>query len=270
MINITSLKQYMFCPLIIYYQETIGNDNKNEFLINNEIKSLRIDIQDLMQKNMRKITINMEIDEIENILLENIISYIDNTFTNLKNSMKESLNEKIDKMKKNLISEIYFNIKITALKSKKAMGTLEADGNQIVEIFFPNSMHTYLLKDSELEIVGVCDKIEIIDGTYYPVQTKTNKPPIKGVWDSDAIELVANAILIEQEFDTEVFVGFIDYIQIKERRPVVMDVHIRKSLFKILKEIKTIKKEEIMPKIKRNKQKCLKCNYNEICKESID
>ena len=60
----------------------------------------------------------------------------------------------------------------------------------------------------------MCDKIEIIDGKYYPISIKGSNPPIKGVWDQDAIELVAHAILLEEEFETEVFVGFVDYEKI--------------------------------------------------------
>jgi len=269
MINISSIKQYMFCPLIIYHQN-IDDINENDILINSEIKNLRIDLQDLSRKNIRKISPNMDLKKIEDILLENIINYIENTFLNLKKSVPETCEDQINKSKKEIITEIYFSTKILALKSKQAMEILEKNGNQILEMFFPSSMFTYHLKDYDLDISGFCDKIEIIEGKYFPIQNKTGKPPIKGVWDNDAVELVANALLIEQEFDTEVFVGFIDYIQIQERRPVVMDVHLRKSLFKILKEIKTIKNENIIPKIEKNKQKCLKCNYKEICEIQLN
>lgn len=266
MINISSIKQYMFCPLIIYHQN-IDDINENDYLINSEIKNLRIDLEDLARKNIRKISPNMDLKKIEDILLENIFNYIDNTILNLQKSLPKTYEDQINKSKKDIITEIYFKIKILALKSKQAMEILEKNGNQILEMFFPSSMSGYHLKDSDLEISGVCDKIEIIEGNYYPIQIKTGKPPIKGVWDNDAIELVANALLIEQEFDTEVFVGFIEYIQIQERRPVVMDVHLRKSLFKVLKEIKNIKYQDIIPKVIANKQKCIKCNYNEICEE---
>jgi len=269
MINISSIRQYVYCPLKFYYQHTLDEKEDENLFLNNEIRRLRIDLQELTQKNIRKIKVDMDIKEIENILLENIINYIDITIENLNKTLPENYTQKIENIKLEILSETYFSVKVLALKSKKATETLEKDGSQIVEMFFPNSIQTYLLKDLELEIIGICDKIEIIDGKYFPVQLKTSKPPIKGVWDSDAIESVANALLIEQEFDTEVFVGFIDYLQIKERRPVVMDVHLRKSLFKILKEMKIIKKDEIIPKIEINKNKCAKCNFSEICQQNI-
>lgn len=111
----------------------------------------------------------------------------------------------------------------------------------------------------------MCDKIEIINGKYYPISIKSSNPPLKGTWDGDSIELVASAMLIEKEFDTEVFVGFIDYLKIVDRRPVVMDSNLRKGLFKILSEINDIKNEKIVPEVNTTGLKCKNCEYNDIC-----
>lgn len=121
------------------------------------------------------------------------------------------------------------------------------------------------MRDTQLEIVGTCDKIEIVDGKYYPVSIKSSNPPLKGTWDGDSIELVAAALLIEQEFDTEVFVGFVDYLKIGDRRPVVMNANLRKGLFKFLKEINDVLNEKIVPEVNESREKCLKCDYNNIC-----
>ena len=126
-------------------------------------------------------------------------------------------------------------------------------------------MYSYLLKDIQLELIGICDKIEIIDGKYYPITIKNSNPPLKGVWDQDAIELVSYAILLEEEFDTEVFVGFVDYEKIGERRPVVMDVNLRKGLFEVIREVKEITENRKLPKVKKTHKKCEKCEYENIC-----
>ena len=121
------------------------------------------------------------------------------------------------------------------------------------------------MKDKQLDLVGICDKIEIIDGKYYPISFKSSKPPLKGIWDSDAIELAANAILIEEEFDTEVFVGFVKYSKIDDKRPVIMDMNLRKGLFSVLNEVKEIIINKKIPKVKINEKKCRNCEYYAIC-----
>ena len=257
MINVSSIKTQMYCPMKLYIQNHLEVNENDNYHAAVEIKKLKIDIKDLMQKNMRKVKKDMDINEIEKTISENINSHIEST----ANSMNFDSDSEIDE----IIKDTYFEIKILSLKTKQTMEILEKDASSIVEMFFPNCMYSYLLKDSQLELIGMCDKIEIIDGKYYPITIKNSNPPLKGVWDGDAIELVAHAILIEEEFDTEVFVGFVDYEKISERRPVVMDVNLRKALFDVIKEVREIIDTKKLPNIKRNNKKCEGCDYKSIC-----
>lgn len=261
MMNISSIKTHMYCPMKLYIQNHIDVDENKDYQLVIEIKKLKIDIQDLIQKNMRKIKKEMGLTEIESLLSENIDSYIESTANSIKSMNLGISDEQIHE----IIDDAYFNIKITALKTKQAMTILDKHAFEIIDMFFPNCMYSYLLKDSRLELIGMCDKIEIIDGKYYPVTIKSSNPPIKGVWDQDAIELVAYAILLEEEFDTEIFVGFVNYEKIGEKRPVVMDVNLRKGLFDVIREVKEITDNKRLPNVKKNNKKCRKCEYEDIC-----
>ena len=261
MINISSIKTHMFCPMNLYIQTYLDNEENNNYQLAVEIKKLKIDILDLIQKNMRKIKKEMTIAEIENELSENIDSFIESN-TNAIISMDLALDES---QVNEIMENTYFNIKITALKIKQAMNMHKKDAFALTDMFFPNCMYSYLLKDPQLELIGICDKIEIIDGKYYPVSIKSSNPPLKGVWNQDAIELVADAILLEEEFDTEVFVGFVYYEKIDEKRPVVMDVNLRKGLFEVIREVKEITENNKIPNVKINPKKCSKCEYENIC-----
>jgi len=293
MISISSIRTYMYCPLKLYFQNEMDEKINGEFLLHKTMKELRIDLLDLFQRNLRRLKKDMNLAEIEEHLSKNIEDYIKNSIAILENndckdskSSEHEINneqtmenikianmdeiEKLNDLASEIKNEAYFNMKLLALKSQKAMRLNDKDGNQIAEMFFPTSMYSYLIKDNQLEIIGSCDKIEIVEGKYFPTNIKNSNPPLKGVWDNDAIELVANALLIEQEFDTEVFVGFIDYLKIGDKRPVVMDANLRKGLFKVLNEIKDIINEKIVPNVNVNIQKCNKCDYKEICYQNND
>lgn len=261
MLTISSIKTHMYCPMKLYIQNHIDLEENTDFQLSIEIKKLKIDIQDLIQKNMRKIKKEMSLIEIESILSENIDSYIESTTKAIESMDLDIQQEQITE----IINDSYFNIKITALKIKQAMTIMNKNAFAIIDMFFPNSMYSYLLKDPQLQLIGMCDKIEIIDGTYYPISIKGSSPPVKGVWDQDAIELVAYAILLEEEFDTEVYVGFVDYEKIGDRRPVIMDVNLRKALFEVIREVKEITENKKVPNIRKNPRKCEKCEYINIC-----
>ena len=261
MIKVSSIKQHMYCPMKLYLNIHVDTNENNAYQLAIELKKLKIDIQDLIQKNLRKVKKDMILSEIENILSENIDPYIKSTTDAIK-----SMNIGLEASQINeIIDNAYFNIKITALKTKQAMTILNKHAFEVMDMFFPNCMYSYLIKDQSLGVTGMCDKIEIIDGQYYPILLKSGKPPVKGVWDSDAVELVANAILIEEEFRTDVYVGFVDYEKIGDRRPVVMDVSLRKAYFNILREVKEIIDNKKRPNVKKSSKKCDRCEYKEIC-----
>ncbi|MBQ8018543.1 MAG: CRISPR-associated protein Cas4 [Methanobrevibacter sp.] len=261
MIKVSSIKQYMYCPMKLYLQTHVDKHENKDYQLAVEIKKLKIDIQDLIKKNMRKVKKEMVLSEIESVLSDNIDPYIKSTTNAIK-----SMNLGLEASKINeIIDNAYFSIKITALKIKQSMTILDKNAFEIIDMFFPNCMYSYLIKDDSLDIIGTCDKIEIIDGKYYPVLLKNGNPPLKGVWKTDSIELVSNAILIEEEFATDVYVGFVDYEKIGDRRPVVMDVDLRKSYFDTLREVKEIIENKKMPDVKKSSKKCEKCEYNEIC-----
>ena len=261
MLNISSIKTHMYCPMKLYIQNHVDLSENTDYQLAIEIKKLKIDVRDLIQKNMRKVKKEMNLIEIENILSENIDSYIESTTNAIRSMDLDIKKEQIAE----IINDSYFNIKITALRTKQAMTIMDKNAFAIIDMFFPNCMYSYLLKDSSLELIGMCDKIEIIDGTYYPIAIKSSNPPLKGVWDQDAIELVAHAILLEEEFDTEVFVGFVDYEKIGDRRPVVMDVNLRKALFEVIREVKEIIDNKKLPNVRKNPKKCGSCEYKDIC-----
>ena len=65
MINLSSIKTYMYCPMKLYLEKYLDNSYGEDYHIYNDLKNLRIDIQDLLEKNMRKITRKMDYNTIE-------------------------------------------------------------------------------------------------------------------------------------------------------------------------------------------------------------
>ena len=55
MINISSIRLHMYCPMKLYLQKHVDIEVKNDIQLNLELKKIKIDTQDLIQKNMRKL-----------------------------------------------------------------------------------------------------------------------------------------------------------------------------------------------------------------------
>ena len=293
MISVSTIKSYMFCPLKLYFQSNIDEDVEEDYFISKTLKDLRIDIQDILHKNLRHIKKGMDENEIEKRLSIGISKQVKTTFeiieeindkeetdeSNLKKDEdiefideekkeKEKENDNLNELKKELINEINLNIKILSLKLAQSMKVLDKDGGEIQNLFFPTSMYNYLIRDIGLDLIGVIDKIEVEKGNYFPISLKSSNPPINGVWDGDFMEAIANALLIEQEFNTYVTVAYIDYLKIADRRAVIIDTDARKSFFKVLTSVNKIVENGEIPTVKTNLKKCENCEYKELCDNS--
>ena len=291
MISVSTIKSYMFCPLKLYFQSNIDEETEEDYFISKTLKDLRMDLQDLLRKNLRHIKKDMSEEEIEKRLAIGINNQIKTTFDIIeevkeKNKDKENDNnlkkdeeiefidetktedEKLKELKKELISEIDFNLKILSLKVSQSMKVLDKDGDELQGLFFPTSMYSYLIRDIGLNLIGLIDKIEVEKGNYFPISLKSSNPPVKGVWDGDFMEAIASALLIEQEFNTYVTVAYVDYLKIGERRTVIIDTDARKSFFKVLTNINRIIEGGEIPTVKTGLKKCESCEYKELCDNS--
>ena len=156
----------MFCPLKLYFQSNIDEDVEEDYFISKTLKDLRIDIQDILHKNLRHIKKDMDENEIEKRLSIGISNQVKTTFdiieevneenrnqenedgntpSNLKNDdeiefidenngeikTEEDEDEKLKELKKELINEINLNIKILSLKVAQSMKVLDKDGGEI-------------------------------------------------------------------------------------------------------------------------------------------
>ena len=281
----------MFCPLKLYFQSNIDEDVEDDYFISKTLKDLRIDIQDILHKNLRHIKKDMDENEIEKRLSIGISNQVKTTFeiieeindkeeideSNLKKDeeiefideeKEKEENDNLKELKKELINEINLNIKILSLKVSQSMKVLEKDGGGIQNLFFPTSMYNYLIRDIGLDLIGVIDKIEVEKGNYFPISLKSSNPPVNGVWDGDFMEAIANALLIEQEFNTYVTVAYIDYLKIADRRAVIIDTDARKSFFKVLTSVNKIVENGEIPTVKTGLKKCENCEYKELCDNS--
>ena len=209
-----------------------------------------------------------EINDKEDIDESNLKKDEEIEFIDEEKKEKEKDSNNLNEIKKELINEINLNIKILSLKVAQSMKVLDKDGGEIQNLFFPTSMYNYLIRDIGLDLIGVIDKIEVEKGNYFPISLKSSNPPINGVWDGDFMEAIANALLIEQEFNTYVTVAYIDYLKIADRRAVIIDTDARKSFFKVLTSVNKIVENGEIPTVKTGLKKCENCEYKELCDNS--
>lgn len=265
MISVSSISEFVYCPARMYLNHIQENNAQTcEMMHGKLIHEVRRGYEEITKQNMWRIKENIRLEDIFSIIFEEVPQFIE------KVSNKYSDNYEMDHsilkhIRVDLEDDLKLESQFLSLKIKKILNKTSKRGSEIAELFFPQSLLEFSLENKELNLRGKIDKIEVISGIYYPVEVKTGIPPSKGVWLADALQIAAYAVLMDYELNKEVLVGFVDYIKICERRPVVINSILHQKLFGVLDDINIMFEKQEVPEFKLNKNKCEKCEYMDIC-----
>lgn len=143
----------------------------------------------------------------------------------------------------------------------------EKRGNKLVVRAMP-------VQSRRLQVSGICDVVEFIkdpggvelfgvDGTYraYPVEYKRGKPK-KG--DEDIIQLVAQAMCLEEMLVCHIDRGYLFYNEIKRRVEVPITDELKDQVIRMAEEMHQYYERRHTPKVKTGPF-CKNCSLQHIC-----
>ncbi len=265
MIRVSSISEFVYCPAKMYLDHVQENNIQTHRMIRGKIvHEIRRGFEEITKQNMWRIKENIELEDIFDIIFDEVPQFIESVLK--KYYDKYEMDYIILKdICRDLEEDLKLESQFLALKIKKILNTTKKRSNEIAEMFFPQSLLEFPLKNEELNLMGKVDKIEVVNGIYYPVETKTGIPPSNGVWLADALQIAAYAVLMDYELNKEVLVGFVDYTGVCERRPVVINSILHQKLFGVLDDINAMFEKQEIPEFKPNRNKCEKCEYMDVC-----
>ncbi|PWJ12149.1 CRISPR-associated protein Cas4 [Ruminococcus flavefaciens] len=130
------------------------------------------------------------------------------------------------------------------------------------------------VSSARLGISGECDAVELrksdngielygLEGKYTvtPVEYKRGEPKED---DCDAVQLMAQALCLEDMLCCDIPFGYLYYGEIRRRVKVVFDDELRKRAEEIIQEMHELYKKQYTPKVKRRKR-CNACSLKNIC-----
>lgn len=265
MITVSLINEYLYCPLRVY----IEFDNPE--IYNTSIVAYKLSreafrgFEEILKRNLWTLKGRMQFKEILEEIFNDVPEYLETVYLKFED---EIIDDEVGIRFESLKEDLKYNSWLIAIKSQKILNS-GINGSDAVDMLFPPCLHEFTIEDKEDGLFGKVDKIEIIDGVYYPIKFKTSLPPLKGVWDSDALQVTAYAILMEYEFNKEVPVGFVNYIKLGSKKPVLINSYIREKFLNVYNELSDILYNDYVPEVVKNHKKCLACNYSEICDYNV-
>jgi CRISPR-associated exonuclease Cas4 len=135
------------------------------------------------------------------------------------------------------------------------------------------------ISSQRLKIQGKCDVVELKpddDGFYfskynkkykvYPIEYKRGKPKID---DSDTMQLLAQAMCLEEMLGLRIEEGACFYFETRRRQKLIFTEDLRKQLIDIIEEMNNYYRKKYTPKVKKSK-KCRVCSLKDLCLPELD
>jgi len=123
------------------------------------------------------------------------------------------------------------------------------------------------LVSQKFQLQGIIDCIvKTVKGEYVPIEYKNMNSDRGKVYMDHKYQLVAYALLIEENFDTVVKRGFVNYIPEQLVLQFSITPTMKSHVKRVIGHIKRIIKEEKLPPIRVNKSKCQGgCGHKQTC-----
>ena len=266
MLSVSMLSGYMYCPRKLYLQYVLKiTEPPKEALVRG---SIRHETYDLINKNEENI-----VKSIKELLSLHEIKEL------YKNNFQKFLRLAIIKNKSRLIP---FNL-TTSLVFKQVWPFFEEEselrafniynfisenkvfGDELWEKLTPKIESELRIESPTLNLKGIVDQIEVYENEYVPIELKTGKSPNEGVWPGHKIQLVAYALLLEEHFKKPVKEGFVTYLDIKDRRQIVINSFSRQEVKGLIEKVSLLLKSASLPDFCGNDNKCNACGLKEDC-----
>jgi len=138
-------------------------------------------------------------------------------------------------------------------------------GQQLWEQLMPKISSEMSVSSQELLLRGIVDRIEHYNQKHILVELKTGSAPKEGIWPGHSVQIAAYALLLEKHYNEPINEGFVYYLDIKERRKVVINPFMKEEVKTLVAEIFSILKENSIPNYTENKNKCTHCGLRQQC-----
>jgi CRISPR-associated exonuclease Cas4 len=237
LIRVSDLTHYMICPRLVYFrargdeEPKIAEGKEQSVIEHILLKELGFNLHRILGEDDNEEGTN---EGTEGGAVKRVIGEIvDGVEWIYKDELKNIEKQFFEAIKNDFLCGIGNTEWLSKLRTENELAALERSYDYERE-------HTAV--SEKLGMVGSVDKLIQTEEEIIPCVIKTGRCPEYGVWRSDRMQLAAYAMLIEDEFETTVQRGFVEYI----RTPEVRELHIKKRdralAFQILKQVYEFKK----------------------------
>lgn len=266
MIPVNALSAYLYCPRKLYLQKVLGlEEPTRESALRGTIKHMAL--QGFIEREGKLVA---------SIYPEHGLEDIKKSFEKaLSDEIRSAIIEKKNSLKRlNLEPEEVFNKVLARLKPQletraqnvwNFIKRQKLYGRELWESLRPKIKSEYPLESQTYNLTGVIDQVFVFPERLLPVELKSGKIPVEGLWPGHKIQLAAYMLILEDNFGFSVDKGFVYYIQEKEYRFLQMNPFLKEEVIRTRELVEELLTRKKVPSILKKENKCHYCGLKNTC-----
>ena len=265
-ISVTFLSSYLCCARKLFLEKIlkVAPPIPPEAIIKGSIRHhIYEDINKAFEKLVRGVN-EADFDAIYALFREKYVELLRNAVARNKEKLKDiqiPLMEFFSDVKPLIVNEAYYRAD-RLFKFIQETGFL---GDDLWENLTPRVKPEYRIESDELGLKGVIDELEVHEKSFVPVELKTGKAPVNGVWPGHKVQVAAYAMLVELQFGVNIEKGVIRYLDTNQAREVIMNPFLREEVKELVKKVNKLLSSPEVPEFADNENKCARCDLKDIC-----
>ena len=266
MLSVTTITSYLYCQrkLFLNYVLNIREPPKAPLALGTVRHDTYEGITNAEESIVCSITEKMSLIEIKGLYQKQFREVLANSIRKNR-ELLEKLNLDLGAIFKKVWPLILKESESRAANIHNFMEMHLVYGRELWEKLTPKIRSEYRIESPSLELKGVIDQIEIYEKGFVPIELKTGSAPREDVWENHKIQLGAYAMLLEEHFKIPIKEGFVNYLDIQERRHVPINPFLKDEIRQLIKKTQLLLSKEEMPDFADNPNKCAGCGIRDQC-----
>ncbi|MDD4877714.1 MAG: CRISPR-associated protein Cas4 [Candidatus Nanoarchaeia archaeon] len=265
MISVSTLTGYLYCARKVYMNNVLRiYGQKRKEAVSGTIMHAVIEHVNNNEKEI--------VEAIESPVLEDIEIHYRANYNKALSAILDKSNIELERLKhkkENAMAEVWpvllEEAKLRARNVHEFMQKHNVIGKELWERLAPKYVSEVSVASFALGLRGRIDRVEKhSEDCLIPLEMKTGKAPKEGLWDNHRIQLAAYILLLKEKYPN-VNEGYVEYLDIGERRQVVLNPFIENEVRELVSKVKVLVSSAVPPEKESNKAKCTKCELREQC-----
>jgi CRISPR-associated protein Cas4 len=265
-ISVTLLSSYLYCPRKLFLEKVLMvEEPPKESLVMGSIRHMAYD---MINKTEQELVSSIE----KEVSLEELMLKYRTAYSKILRKAVLSLRKDLESVNIDLITAYRkhaINLLEEAKERSQNVHSFMADnnvyGDELWYKLTPKILSELRLESEGLKLKGIIDQVHVYEEGHVPIELKTGKAPMSGVWPGHRVQVAAYSMLLAEHFRKPVKEGFVYYLDTKDKRHIAINPYMKEEVISLVNEVIALLEKKEVPDYCDNRNKCTNCGIKSTC-----